>query len=152
MAFIKGVFGAYPRNYITKDELMKLFEHKSFNYSQEKLQTIKKILSSMNVQGRPTCVNFKQFWEDLDEVKCPCTIERPSTDNLFRAAEDPFNPTMGERAVIWEAAVKVGGIVSVDLFTKNLTICSFIKKFITFLNKDVCFKTPCIYLETSLPL
>lgn len=106
MAFIKGVFSAYPRNCVTKDELIRLFGHESFNYDQEKVQKIKKIISSMNIESRPTCVNFKQFWEDLDEDKCPCTVERPSTDNLFRGAEG-FNPAMGDRAIIWETEVKV---------------------------------------------
>jgi hypothetical protein len=107
MSFIKGVFSAYPRHYVTKDELIRLFEHDSFNYNQEMWQKIRKIISSMNIDSRPTCVNFKQFWVDLDEDKCPCTIERPSVDNLFRGAKDYFNPTLGERAKIWESAVKV---------------------------------------------
>ena len=90
---------------MNKEDLLRLFEHESFNYNQEKLQRIKKIIFSMNIEGRPTCVNFKQFWEDLDEDKCPCTIERPSPENLFRGAS--FNPSMGERSIIWESAVKV---------------------------------------------
>lgn len=153
MAFIKGVFGAYPRNYITKDELMKLFEHKSFNYSQEKLQTIKKIISSMNVQGRPTCVNFKQFWEDLDEDKCPCTIERPSTDNLFRGAKDPFNPTLGERAVIWESAVKDLALKAAKgLLTKTKTNKADLECIITNTSSGVMLPNLSTWLPQQLQL
>lgn len=106
MALIKGVFCAYPRTYINKDDMAKLFQHSSFNYPPEKQEKIEKIISTMNIQTRPTCVDFKQFWTDLDSEKCPCTVERPSPENLFRGAKEFFNPTLGERATVWQNAVK----------------------------------------------
>ena len=108
MAFIKGAFSAFPCHSLNEEQLYKVFQHESFGYDEAKLGRIRRIISSVSVQSRPSVVNFDQFHRDLDEDKCPCTIERPGPDNLFRGAKIPFKPTLSERATVWEAAVKVG--------------------------------------------
>ncbi|XP_063688999.1 uncharacterized protein LOC134822070 [Bolinopsis microptera] len=151
MAFISGVFSAYPQNFINKEDLLRLFEHESFNYNQEKLQKIKKIIFSMNMEGRPTCVNFKQFWEDLDEDKCPCTIERPSPENLFRGAS--FNPSMGDRAIIWESAVKELALrAAKGLIAKTKTSLSDIDCVITNTSSGVMLPNLSTWLPQQLGL
>ena len=115
MAFIKEVFCAFPEFQITSDQLTKLYSHTSFGYSQEKLKKIQKIILSMEIECRPTCVNFEQFWEKLEE-ECGCDMF-PGPSNLFRQASVPFRPSISDRALVWESAAKVG-IFSSDAFMR----------------------------------
>ena len=104
MAFIKDVFCAFPEFQITADQLLRIFSHESFGYTKEKLEKIGKIIASMEVESRPVCINFEQFWEKLDPGSCDI---KPGPTNLFREASVPFRPSLSDRAKVWERAVKV---------------------------------------------
>ena len=90
MAYLKGVASAFPENTISASDLVELFEHETFGYSPGRISAIKKLVQSMEIESRPTAVNFEQFWKPLGEEKGGVNGE-----NLFRRSG--FRPTMTDR-------------------------------------------------------